>query len=56
MNQELWNLLFGFTGKRCFLPEGCSPPPLGILIYIVLITALLATGYYLYTEHLQKLR
>lgn len=41
MNQELWNLLFSWsTGRQCMLPEGCSAPLDGMLIYIGLVALL----------------
>ncbi|MFB6245831.1 MAG: hypothetical protein ABEJ03_05805 [Candidatus Nanohaloarchaea archaeon] len=45
LDQKLWNLLFSWiTGRKCFLPEGCSPPVAGILIYI-LITVAVSAAY-----------
>lgn len=44
MNQELWNLLFGWiTGRQCFLPEGCNVPTSGIIVYLLLIAAVIAS-------------
>lgn len=44
MNQELWNLLFGWiTGRQCFVPEGCNVPTSGIVVYLLLIAAVIAS-------------
>lgn len=45
MNQELWNILFGWiTGRQCFLPEGCNPPLAGVVIYLLIIAGIISTA------------
>lgn len=47
MDPELWDALFGWmTGRQCFLPEGCTPPVGGILIYVAVIVAIIAAIRY----------
>ena len=46
IDQITWNILFEWiTGTRCFLPEGCKPPVIGLLIYLVMISALICVLY-----------
>lgn len=41
MEQESWNTLFGWlTGRQCFIPEGCEPPLIGVVVYAVFLIAL----------------
>lgn len=42
LDQATWNLLFGWTGRQCFIPEGCTAPLTGILLYVVIIAAIAA--------------
>ncbi|MFB6204870.1 MAG: hypothetical protein ABEJ75_04440 [Candidatus Nanohaloarchaea archaeon] len=50
MEQAAWNMLFSWiTGSRCFIPEGCSPPLSGIVVYATLLAAI-AGGYWFYTR------
>jgi len=38
LDQEIWNLLFGWLANReCLIPEGCKIPPEGILFYILAV-------------------
>ncbi len=49
IDQITWNILFEWiTGTRCFLPEGCSPPLVGILFY-GLIAAMFLASIYMFT-------
>lgn len=46
MDQELWNLLFsGITEKQCFIPEGCSPPIGGLIIYFAALVLVIMVAY-----------
>lgn len=46
---ETWNLLFGgLTGRKCFIPEGCPPPILGVVVYSLLVAGVVAAAYYVY--------
>ncbi|MFB6146048.1 MAG: hypothetical protein ABEJ99_06140 [Candidatus Nanohaloarchaea archaeon] len=52
MNQQLWNQLFAWiTGTKCFIPEGCSAPALGIVFYLGVVL-LVAAAIYLERERL----
>lgn len=42
LDQGLWNLLFGWTGRRCFIPEGCTVPLAELLLAAVIIAAIAA--------------
>jgi hypothetical protein len=42
IEQELWNFLFGFLGEQCMLPEGCTVPLEGVLVYLGTIIVLAA--------------
>lgn len=43
IDQELWNFLFGFLGQgQCMLPEGCTIPIEGVLVYLGTIIVLVA--------------
>lgn len=48
IDQSTWDLLFGWTGRRCFLPEGCQPPAEGVIAYAVLTAAAAAALYFAY--------
>ena len=42
IDQITWNILFEWiTGTRCFLPEGCKPPFIGVLVYLMLLAPLI---------------
>lgn len=62
IDQEFWNLLFGFLGRECMLPEGCKVPLDGILVYLgvfLLLVAVLKWRKFLsegFRETLQKAR
>lgn len=41
LDQSTWNLLFGWmTGRQCFLPEGCTLPMTGVLVYAVILAGI----------------
>ncbi|MFB6190024.1 MAG: hypothetical protein ABEJ91_00450 [Candidatus Nanohaloarchaea archaeon] len=48
MDQSTWNLLFGWTGRQCFIPEGCPPPSGGVIAYAALTTVVAAALYLAY--------
>ncbi|MFB6190930.1 MAG: hypothetical protein ABEJ64_00720 [Candidatus Nanohaloarchaea archaeon] len=50
MDQATWNLLFGWMGRRCFIPEGCPVPLYGVAFYLAVI--FLAYLVYRYREEL----
>ncbi len=41
LDQATWNLLFGWTGRTCFIPEGCTVP-LDLLLLIAVVAAAIA--------------
>lgn len=46
MDQQLWNLLFGWiTGRQCFIPEGCSPPAEGVALYLTVLLVVAAVAW-----------
>lgn len=51
MDQNTWNLLFGWiSGKKCLLPEGCPPPAEGVAVYAVLLFVVAGGAYWLYNN------
>lgn len=52
LDQSTWNLLFGWTGKQCMIPEGCSPPLEGVAVYVALLAAVVAAAIY-YKEDIE---
>lgn len=53
IEQSTWNLLFGWTGRRCFIPEGCTPPVEGVIVYTA-SAAMVAAAFYLGYRHRDK--
>lgn len=38
IDQQLWNALFGWQGTgQCMLPEGCTVPVVGVLLYVAVL-------------------
>lgn len=41
LDQSTWNTLFGWiTGQQCFIPEGCTAPIEGIVVYAIALLVL----------------
>lgn len=47
ISQSLWNTLFGWmSGTRCFLPEGCAVPPVGVAVYLFILAVVAVIVYW----------
>jgi hypothetical protein len=45
IDQELWNILFGWLGPECMLPEGCNLPLVSVLIVLAAALAVVLSFY-----------
>jgi len=54
IDQITWNILFEWiTGTRCFLPEGCKPPIVGITIYLIIAAPIIYSLHIFYKTKLK---
>jgi cell division protein FtsL len=45
IDQDLWNLLFGWLGPECMLPEGCTVPLTLVVVAVAAALAILLAFY-----------